>query len=175
MNVQSTDFTGFFREGQTALNIAFTVSCHTVCMPHEPIKTGPTDEMARVQAEESRVLPFAATDPKSVRVQKSTGRGMEIEWRDGHRSHYSFAWLRDACPCATCNEEREGSGRKIGQPPKPKPGALPMYKEPAHPTEVNPVGKYAINFHWNDGHSSGIYSWDFLRRECPCAECASQR
>lgn len=144
-------------------------------MSHEPIKTGPAEEMTRVQAEESRVLPFAATDPKSVKVQKSTGQGMDIEWRDAHRSHYSFAWLRDACPCATCNEEREGSGRKIGEPPRAKPGALPMYKEPARPTDVNPVGKYAINFHWNDGHSSGIYSWEFLRRECPCAECASQR
>jgi DUF971 family protein len=40
---------------------------------------------------------------------------------------------------------------------------------------VNPVGKYAINFRWNDGHSSGIYSWEFLRRECACPECASQR
>jgi DUF971 family protein len=138
---------------------------------HEAIKTGAPDDMARVQAEEKRILPVAATDPKSVKVQKSTGQGMDVEWKDAHKSHYSFAWLRDACPCATCNEERETSGRKIGQPPKPKPGALPMYKEPARPVEIDPVGKYAINFHWNDGHSSGIYSWDFLRRHCPCAEC----
>jgi DUF971 family protein len=28
-----------------------------------------------------------------------------------------------------------------------------------------------VIFHWNDGHSSGIYSWDFLRRHCQCEEC----
>jgi DUF971 family protein len=100
---------------------------------------------------------------------------MDIDWKDGHQSHYTFAWLRDACPCATCNEEREGSGRKIGQSPPPKPGALPMYKEPARPLEITPVGRYAISFHWNDGHSTGIYSWDFLRRECPCIVCSSSR
>jgi len=140
-------------------------------MSHEPIRTGSGEEMARVQAEEARILPAAATDPRSVKVQKTTGQGMDIEWKDDHKSHYSFVWLRDACPCATCNEERGASGRKIGAPPKPKPGALPMFKEPARPVEIAPVGKYAINFHWNDGHSSGIYSWEFLRRECPCSEC----
>jgi DUF971 family protein len=140
-------------------------------MSHEPIKTGFNDDLAQVKAEKVRILPPFASDPKSVKVQKSTGQGMDIEWKDGHRSHFGFAWLRDACPCATCNEEREASGRKIGAPPKPKPGALPMYKEPARPVEIAPVGKYAINFHWNDGHSSGIYSWEFLRRECPCEEC----
>jgi len=143
-------------------------------MSHEGIKIASPEETRRVQAEEKRVLPAAATDPKSVKVEKSTGKGMDIDWKDGHRSHYTFTWLRDACPCATCNEERGASGRRVGEPPKAKPAALPMYKEPVRPLEIAPVGKYAINFHWNDGHSTGIYSWDFLRRECPCAECGKQ-
>jgi DUF971 family protein len=33
------------------------------------------------------------------------------------------------------------------------------------------VGNYAIRFHWQDGHSGGIYSWDYLRRHCQCKEC----
>lgn len=144
-------------------------------MSHEPYKAVPPEEMARVKAEERKTLPAAAVDPKSVKVNKSTGAGMDIEWKDSHRSHYSFAWLRDACPCATCNEEREQTGRKIGQPPASKPSALPMYKDPARPLEVTPVGRYAISFHWNDGHTTGIYSWDFLRRECPCEQCKTER
>jgi DUF971 family protein len=144
-------------------------------MGHEAIKTGSSEEMARVQADERRAMPPEATDPKSVKVNKSTGQGMDIAWKDGHESHYTFAWLRDACPCATCNEERGGSGRKIGHAPAAKPGALPMYKDPARPLEITPVGRYAISFHWNDGHSTGIYSWDFLRRECPCVLCSSSR
>src|SRR5215475_8822589 len=134
-------------------------------MSHEPIKTGSAEEMRRVQAEEARVLPLRATDPKSVKVEKTTGKGMDIEWKDGHSSHYAFSWLRDACPCATCNEERAASGGKIGEPPRLKPGALPLYKEPARPLEIAAVGKYAISFHWNDGHSSGIYSWEFRSEE----------
>src|SRR5271166_6081013 len=55
-------------------------------------------------------------DPKSVKVNVTTGTGMDIEWKDGHRSVYSFPFLRDACPCALCNEEREKDGRKPGDP-----------------------------------------------------------
>ena len=53
--------------------------------------------------------PTAATDPKSVKVNLTTGTGMDIEWKDGHVSHYGFVYLRDACPCAMCNEERDKS------------------------------------------------------------------
>jgi DUF971 family protein len=118
---------------------------------------------------------MASTIPKHVRVEKTSGTGMEIEWGDGHQSHYTFQYLRDACPCALCDDEREKSGTDYGEPPKPKPGGLPMYREPARPTAVEPVGKYAISFKWNDGHTSGIYSWEFLRTVCPCAECRKKR
>jgi DUF971 family protein len=113
----------------------------------------------------------ASVDPKSVKVNLTIGDGVDIEWKDGHRSHYSFVFLRDACPCALCDEEREKTGREPGQPPKTKPGELPMFKEKAKPISAEGVGKYAIKFHWNDGHELGIYSWQFLRDVCPCEEC----
>ncbi len=96
---------------------------------------------------------------------------MDIEWDDGHHTHYGFQWLRDACPCATCTEERNNHNRKPGEAPKPANSLLPMYKEPARPLEVKAVGRYALNIAWNDGHSSGIYSWDYLRELCQCQEC----
>jgi DUF971 family protein len=113
----------------------------------------------------------AATDPKSVKVNISTGSGVDIEWRDGHVSHYSFVYLRDACPCAMCEDERGKSGRKPGDPPKLAPGTLPMFKPAAKPLSAEGVGKYAIKFSWNDDHDLGIYSWRLLREICPCAEC----
>ncbi len=116
-----------------------------------------------------------AADPKSVKVNKTSGTGMEIEWKDGHRSVYTFPYLRDACPCALCNDERDKDGRRPGDPPKPVAGALPLFKAMARPTEVEGVGKYAIRFTWNDGHQHGIFSWDYLREWCPCAECKAQR
>jgi DUF971 family protein len=117
-------------------------------------------------------MPFAT--PKSVKVNVTTGTGMNIEWEDGHQTRYTFQWLRDACPCATCNEEREQSGRKPGEPVKQASSLLPMYKEPVKPKGVKPVGRYALSFDWNDGHTSGIYSWDYLRQMCQCDECGQR-
>ncbi len=116
-----------------------------------------------------------AADPKSVKVNVTTGAGMDIEWKDGHKSSFSFTFLRDACPCALCDEERGKTNRQPGDPPKLAPGALPMFKAAARPEKVEPVGKYAIRFHWNDGHELGIYSWQFLRDVCPCGECKLAR
>jgi DUF971 family protein len=103
---------------------------------------------------------------------------MEILWKDGHQSVYSFQYLRDACPCALCNEEREKSGRQPDEPaaaPAAAPGALPMFKPALRPDEVEQVGHYALRFEWNDGHKHGIYSWHYLREWCPCAECHAHR
>jgi len=118
---------------------------------------------------------LALADPKSVKVNLTTGTGVEIEWKDGHRSSYTFAFLRDACPCALCDEERSKSGRKPGDPPQPAPGSLPMFKPTAKPLSAEPIGRYAIKFNWNDGHELGMYSWQFLRDVCPCAECKAAR
>jgi DUF971 family protein len=115
-----------------------------------------------------------STDPKSVKVNLTTGTGVDIQWNDGHKSHYSFPFLRDACPCAMCDDERKKSGREFGEPPK-STSALPMFKPSAKPLKAEAVGKYAIKFNWNDGHELGIYSWNFLRDVCPCEECTSTR
>jgi DUF971 family protein len=84
-------------------------------------------------------------------------------------------FLRDACPCALCDDERAKSGRQPGQKPQGKAGELPMFKAAAKPTSAEGVGKYAIKFHWNDGHDLGIYSWQFLREVCPCEQCKAVR
>ena len=115
--------------------------------------------------------PTAATDPKSVKVNLTSGTGMDIEWADGHVSHYSFVYLRDACPCAMCEEERGKTGRRPGDPAATPPGQLVIFKPAAKPLSAEGVGKYAIKFSWNDNHDLGIYSWKFLREVCPCEEC----
>ena len=119
--------------------------------------------------------PTSIPAPKSVDVNITSGSGMDIEWQDGHRSSYGFSYLRDACPCALCDEQREQDGRVPGEPQKPAPGSLPMFKEPPKPTGAKAVGHYAINFTWRDGHQHGIYSWDYLRAICPCQGCCSNR
>ncbi len=146
-------------------------------MSHEGIRFISKEEQAKVEREEKHAssLTKAALTPAKVRVLKTEGTGMEIDWEDGHRSQWHFAWLRNACPCATCVEERKMQGREPGVP-KPQPKQLlQMYEAPARPGSAHAVGRYAIQFNWQDGHSSGIYSWDFLRRNCQCAECNAAR
>jgi len=139
-------------------------------MSHEGIRITPKDPEA-LKTEDRLPLSRIAVTPEKVRVLLTEGKGMEIDWADGHRSVWSFAWLREACPCATCVEERTQEGRKPGEP-KAKPAAvLPMYTPPAKPASAHAVGRYAIQFNWLDGHSGGIYSWDYLRRVCQCREC----
>lgn len=114
--------------------------------------------------------------PASIKVHKTSGTTMEIGWKDGHQSTYTFTYLRDACPCAMCNEEREKAHRQPDQP-SASVGASPlqMFKPAPRPTEVAQVGNYAIRFTWNDGHQHGIFSWDYLREWCPCDECTAKR
>jgi DUF971 family protein len=119
--------------------------------------------------------PTLASDPKSVKVNLTTGTGVDIEWKDGHVSHYAFVYLRDACPCAMCEDERAKAGRKPGDLVTAAPGALLMFKPSAKPLSAEPVGKYAIKFNWNDNHDLGLYSWKYLREVCPCAECRAAR
>ena len=139
-------------------------------MTHEGIRIAPKEQQQR-ESVENRPLARIAVTPDKVRVLLTEGKGLEIDWVDGHHSAWTFAWLREACPCATCIEERKVEGRKAGQP-KAKPAELlPMYTPPSKPASVHPVGRYALQFNWLDGHNGGIYSWEYLRRVCQCREC----
>ena len=64
-------------------------------MSHEGIRFLSREEQERESAE-NRSLDKNAFTPAKVRVLLSEGKGMEIDWADGHKSAWSFAWLRDA-------------------------------------------------------------------------------
>ena len=132
-------------------------------MSHEGIRIVSAEQAEREAAPEVK-LPSAAVTPAKVKVMKTEGTGVEIAWKDGHVSKWTFAWLREACPCATCHEAREADGRKPGVAKAQPASLLPLFKAPVRPLEATPVGKYALRFKWNDGHESGIYSWEYLRR-----------
>ncbi len=139
-------------------------------MSHEGIRVVSKEEAAQ-ETEAERPQSRKAVTPEKVRVLLTDGKGLEIDWADGHKSAWTFAWLRDACPCATCVDERKSEGRKIGQGRQKSTELLQMYKPPAKPASAHAVGRYAIQFNWLDGHTAGIYSWEYLRRNCQCAEC----
>lgn len=110
--------------------------------------------------------------PAAVKIHVTSGAGVDITWADGHASHYDFAYLRDLCPCATCNDEREKkSGLDAKMPSSP---ALPMFKPKAKAASATSVGNYAIQISFTDGHATGIYSYDQLRSICPCRDCQAR-
>ena len=109
--------------------------------------------------------------PTDVKVYVTSGEGMAITWSDGHTSRYTFPYLRDHCPCATCKDERLAKDRdKSGSS-----DLFPMYKPKVTAKGATAVGNYAIQITWFDGHASGIYSYDYLRSLCRCAACGGPR
>src|ERR1700730_409052 len=106
----------------------------------------------------------------NVKIHVSTGAGMDITWADGHASHYDFSYLREECPCATCNDEREKKTTASTTAPSSSP-LLPMFTPKPTAKSANQVGNYALQFTFSDGHATGIYSYDQLRTICPCPIC----
>ena len=101
---------------------------------------------------------------------------LTIKWVDGHHAGFSYQFLRSKCPCASC-------GTKPSHPVKqPAPGMLPMMPVlaqgaagPADILSLEPIGRYAVSFTFGDGHSTGIYSFEYLRSICPCEGCEAKR
>jgi len=94
-------------------------------------------------------------------VKRVSPTQTDITWNDGHAGSYPSWYLRENCPCATCVEEFTGQ-RKILK------GSIPAT---LGRLDVQPVGNYALNFRWSDGHSTGIYTFEYLRKLCPCPQC----
>jgi DUF971 family protein len=107
-----------------------------------------------------------------IRMEKLTVLSLSadelvVEWRaDGHRSSFRIRDLRSACPCATCRTERD----KLAGDPLAVMSA-PAGGGPYTIEDMGPVGRYAVSFLFSDGHSSGIYAFDYLRGLCACELC----
>jgi DUF971 family protein len=107
--------------------------------------------------------------PIDVKVHVTTGEGVEVTWSDGHTSRYPFYYLRDLCPCALCNDEREKKARLRASPAASI--ELPMYKPRVTAKSAAAMGNYAVQITFSDGHATGIYSFEHLREICPCDAC----
>lgn len=84
---------------------------------------------------------------------------LEIEWNDGRRDQLSPLKLRQACPCATCREKQ--------RTPAPNKLQLNILSQaelaPTRVVGMRPVGNYAYQIAFSDGHDSGIFSLELLR------------
>ncbi|MEZ6054998.1 MAG: DUF971 domain-containing protein [Planctomycetaceae bacterium] len=104
---------------------------------------------------------------------KGDAEALQIEWSDSVTHRLSWRLLRRACPCATCREERGGPPipheivRSIDVPTPPSLDLLPVITsqeaQPLRVARMQPVGNYAYGIDFTDGHTTGIYTLDYLR------------
>ena len=80
-------------------------------------------------------------------------RRLFLSWSDEHESQHGWESLRWACPCAWC----AGEGGQPGM------------------VNIQPVGRYGLTPVWEDGHKTGIYTYEKLRASCECDECRQER
>jgi len=89
-----------------------------------------------------------------TQIQQHDARTLAIAWADGAESRFDVRTLRLACGCAQCVDEWTGQDLLA-------PESVP---EDVSPLRIQPVGRYAIQIDWSDGHSTGIYPFERLRR-----------
>ena len=93
-------------------------------------------------------------EPKNVQL---IGNELALQWNDGVESFIEIERLRRACPCATCGGEPD----VLGNISRPDVSYTPASFEL---TGWQVVGGYALQPRWADGHSTGLYSFQYLRR-----------
>ena len=89
---------------------------------------------------------------------QSIGNELAIKWDDGGESYSPLEKLRRACPCAGCKGEMDILGNLYKQPDQT------LTAKAFELVKLASVGGYAIQPVWADGHNTGIYSFDYLRR-----------
>jgi DUF971 family protein len=86
------------------------------------------------------------------------GDELAIKWDDGGESFVKLEKLRRYCPCAGCKGERDIMGNLYKGPDRPlSPKSFQLAR-------ISQVGGYAVQPVWADGHSTGLFSYDYLRR-----------
>lgn len=106
-----------------------------------------------------------AVRPRSITLNKTEGY-LEITWNDEQVCQYPLSELREACPCAECRGGHQFMGREFDPD-----NILKLTPKRTYTVKnLELVGNYALQPVWDDGHSSGIYTWDYLKRLCPPQE-----
>ena len=86
------------------------------------------------------------------------GNELAVKWDDGTEDFIALEKLRHACPCAGCKGEVDILGNLYKNP------ALPLTVKAFELVKFMSVGGYAIQPLWADGHNTGLYAFEYLRR-----------
>ena len=88
-----------------------------------------------------------------LQIIEESDSEVSIKWSDDTETRYAAAQLRRSCPCATC--VNEWTGQKILDDRQ--------IADDLTFSSISIVGRYALNFHFSDGHDTGIFSFKYLR------------
>ena len=91
-----------------------------------------------------------------INVQQ-IGNELAIQWNEGAESYLDLQLLRRACPCAACGGEPDVLGNIMRPSVSYSDNSFDL-------VGFEIVGGYAIQPRWADGHQTGIYSFQYLRR-----------
>ncbi len=104
--------------------------------------------------------------PTRIDIQKQ--KGLVLQWSDGRATFYSVAYLRKMSPSADMRHLRQELSKN---PLTVLPSG--MAKRSAQELTISDAqlaGHYALKIEFSDGHTTGIYSWDYLREIDPHLE-----
>lgn len=89
-----------------------------------------------------------------VQIIEESECEISIKWSDDRETSYNAVLLRRSCPCAGCINEWTGE-KMLDDAQVPDDLSI---------DHVSIVGRYALNFHFSDGHDTGIFSFAYLRK-----------
>jgi len=93
--------------------------------------------------------------PSAIKVENGN---ITIHWNNSDESRIALRYLREECPCAGCKGET--ILLHSYRPPK-----LPILHPDMYTVKnLKMVGEYAIKIGWKDGHDTGIYTWEYLKK-----------
>ena len=87
---------------------------------------------------------------------ENIGQELAIKWDDGSETYIPLEQLRRACPCAGCKGETDITGQVHRGP------AVTLGPNAFQLRRIASVGGYGISPVWADGHSTGIYTFEYL-------------
>ena len=93
-------------------------------------------------------------DPPSNIRAIQTEQVLEVTWPDAQVDRFPYLFLRSECPCASCRDE--WTGERILR--------AESLSADLKLEGMEPIGTYAVQLAWSDGHSSGLFTWETLRQ-----------
>lgn len=100
-------------------------------------------------------------EPPPLALDLKKDKGLTVQWADGTTSYFSVPLLRKMSPSA---EQRELRAEQARNPLTVLPSGGSRSSGPLTAEGAEMVGNYALKLFFSDGHSSGIYTWEYLRR-----------